>query len=116
MSIKVMSVFGTRPEAIKMCPLVKELEKQEGIESIVCLTGQHKEMLQQVIDIFGIKINYNLGIMRPRQTLTTITTSVLEGMEAVLRQEKEIRTPWKKIWRRPQKTAMITGKFCVVLW
>ena len=88
MSIKVMSVFGTRPEAIKMCPLVKELEKQEGIESIVCLTGQHKEMLQQVIDIFGIKINYNLGIMRPRQTLTTITTSVLEGMEAVLRQEK----------------------------
>ena len=88
MSIKVMSVFGTRPEAIKMCPLVKELEKQEGIESIVCLTGQHKEMLQQVIDIFGIKINYNLDIMRPRQTLTTITTSVLEGMEAVLRQEK----------------------------
>lgn len=88
MSIKVMSVFGTRPEAIKMCPLVKELEKHEEINSIVCLTGQHKEMLQQVIDIFGIKVDYNLNVMRPRQTLTTITTSVLEGMEAVLKQEQ----------------------------
>ena len=55
--IKVMSVFGTRPEAIKMCPLVKELEKHEEIESVVCLTGQHKEMLQQVIDIFRTIVN-----------------------------------------------------------
>lgn len=88
MNIRVMSVFGTRPEAIKMCPLVKELEKHQEIESIVCLTGQHKEMLQQVIDIFGIRADYNLDIMRPRQTLTTITTSVLERMETVLMQEK----------------------------
>ena len=88
MSIKVMSVFGTRPEAIKMCPLVKELEKCPEIESIVCLTGQHKEMLQQVIDIFGTKVKYNLDIMRPRQTLTTITTSILEKIEAVLQEEK----------------------------
>lgn len=71
-----------------MCPLVKELEKCEEIESVVCLTGQHKEMLQQVIDIFGTKVKYNLDIMRPRQTLTTITTSVLEKMEAVLSEEK----------------------------
>lgn len=88
MSIKVMSIFGTRPEAIKMCPLVKEMEKHSEIESIVCLTGQHKEMLQQVVDIFGIQANYNLDIMRPRQTLTTITTSVLENIEPVLKQEK----------------------------
>lgn len=86
--IKVMSVFGTRPEAIKMCPLVKELEKHPEIESIVCLTGQHKEMLQQVIDIFGTSVKYNLEIMRPRQTLTTITTSVLEKIEPILQEEK----------------------------
>lgn len=82
--LKVMSVFGTRPEAIKMCPLVLELEKNPNIESIVCLTGQHREMLDQVIDIFGIKVDYDLNIMRPKQTLTTITTSVLEKMEEVL--------------------------------
>jgi len=86
--IKVMSVFGTRPEAIKMCPLAKELELHDGIESIVCLTGQHKEMLQQVIDIFGTKVQYNLDIMQPRQTLTTITTSVLERLEPVLEKEQ----------------------------
>ena len=71
-----------------MCPLVKQFEKEEEIESIVCLTGQHREMLQQVIDIFGTKVHYNLDIMQPRQTLTTITTSVLEKMEAVLEKEK----------------------------
>ena len=86
--IKVMSVFGTRPEAIKMCPLVKQFEKEEEIDSIVCLTGQHREMLQQVINIFETKVHYNLDIMQPRQTLTTITTSVLEKMEAVLEKEK----------------------------
>lgn len=88
MKKKVMSVFGTRPEAIKMCPLVKELEKHGEIESIVCLTGQHKEMLQQVINIFGIKVQYNLDIMQPRQSLTTITASVLEKLEPVLKAEK----------------------------
>ena len=82
--MKVMSVFGTRPEAIKMCPLVKVLEATEGIESVVCLTGQHKEMLQQVIDIFGTKVKYNLNIMKPRQTLTTITSSILEKIEPEL--------------------------------
>lgn len=86
--MKIMSVFGTRPEAIKMCPLVKELERNQNIESVVCLTGQHREMLQQVIDIFEINVKYNLDIMQPRQTLTTITTSVLEKMEAVLKDEK----------------------------
>lgn len=83
-----MSVFGTRPEAIKMCPLVKELEKTDDIESIVCLTGQHREMLQQVIDIFGTKVDYNLDIMKPEQTLTTITSSILDKIEPVLKKEK----------------------------
>jgi len=86
--MKVMSVFGTRPEAIKMCPLVLELEKNPEIESIVCLTGQHREMLDQVMQIFGIKAQYDLNIMRPKQTLTTITTSVLEKIEEVLINEK----------------------------
>lgn len=87
-TMKVMSVFGTRPEAIKMCPLVKKLEETEGIESVVCLTGQHREMLQQVIDIFGTKVKYNLDIMKPRQTLTTITSSILEKIEPILMEEK----------------------------
>lgn len=86
--IKVLSVFGTRPEAIKMCPLVKQLEQTKEIESVVCLTGQHREMLQQVIDIFQINVKYNLDIMQPKQTLTTITTSVLERIEPVLAKEK----------------------------
>lgn len=71
-----------------MCPLVKELEKTEGVESVVCLTGQHREMLQQVIDIFETKVKYNLDIMKPRQTLTTITSSILEKIEPVLMEEK----------------------------
>lgn len=87
-AMKVMSVFGTRPEAIKMCPLIKELEKAEGIESIVCLTGQHREMLQQVINIFDTQVKYNLDIMKIRQTLTTITSSILEKIEPVLSEEK----------------------------
>lgn len=86
--MKVMSVFGTRPEAIKMCPLVLELQKHPEIESIVCLTGQHREMLDQVMDIFGIEAQYDLDIMQPKQTLTTITTSVLEKFEEVLLKEK----------------------------
>lgn len=85
--MKVMSVFGTRPEAIKMCPLVLELEKHPEIESVVCLTGQHREMLDQVMDIFGIKAKYDLNIMKPKQTLTTITTGVLEKIEPILMEE-----------------------------
>ena len=82
--IKVMSVFGTRPEAIKMAPLVRELQKREGIESLVCLTGQHREMLDSVMDIFKLKGDYDLNIMEKRQTLSTITTKTLLGMENVL--------------------------------
>ena len=87
-NIKVMAVFGTRPEAIKMCPLVLELQKYENITPIVCVTAQHREMLDQVLDIFGVKPDYDLDIMKTRQTLNGITTRVLEGMEDVLRKEK----------------------------
>lgn len=85
--IKILSVFGTRPEAIKMCPLVKEMERCEYIDSVVCLTGQHREMLQQVIDIFDIQVKYNLDIMIPNQTLTSITMRILEGLEYILKDE-----------------------------
>lgn len=79
--IKVMTIFGTRPEAIKMAPLVKELEKREEIESIVCVTAQHREMLDQVLDLFQIKPHYDLNIMESKQSLTGITSKVLEGLE-----------------------------------
>lgn len=86
--IKVMSVFGTRPEAIKMAPLVRTLQASESIESIVCLTGQHREMLDSVMDIFHLKSDYDLNIMEKRQTLSTITTKTLLGMEQVLEDAK----------------------------
>ena len=73
-SIRVMSVFGTRPEAIKMAPLVLELAKRPEFESICCLSGQHREMLQSVMDIFGLKADYNLDIMQKQQTLSSITS------------------------------------------
>ena len=76
-----MTIFGTRPEAIKMAPLVKELEKREEIESIVCVTAQHREMLDQVLDLFQIKPHYDLNIMESKQSLTGITSKVLEGLE-----------------------------------
>lgn len=87
-TIKVMSVFGTRPEAIKMAPLVKELEKTKGIESIVCVTAQHREMLDQVLETFELIPEYDLNIMKERQTLTGITTRALEGLEKVMEKAK----------------------------
>ena len=75
-----MVVFGTRPEAIKMCPVIKEMKKYKEIEVIVCVTGQHKEMLTSVLDIFHVKPKYDLEIMRERQTLFDITGDVLFGI------------------------------------
>ena len=86
--IKVMSVFGTRPEAIKMAPLVKQLEKTPEIESIVCVTAQHREMLDQVLEIFDLHPQYDLNIMQSRQTLAGITTRALTGLEEVMGKEK----------------------------
>lgn len=86
--MKILSIFGTRPEAIKMAPLVRMLSQQEDITSKVCVTGQHRQMLDQVLDVFDIKPEHDLSIMRPNQNLTTITTSVLEGLQGVLAEEK----------------------------
>lgn len=85
--IKVMSIFGTRPEAIKMAPLVKELESREEIESIVCVTAQHRQMLDQVLETFHIKPQYDLNIMKPGQTLSEITCNVLIGLEKIMKEE-----------------------------
>lgn len=86
--IRVMTIFGTRPEAIKMAPLVQELQSRPGITSICCVTAQHRQMLDSVLDIFHLKPDYDLNIMEPRQTLSTITTKCLLGMEEVLEQAK----------------------------
>ena len=80
--IKVMSIFGTRPEAIKMAPLVKELEKRAETESIVCVTAQHREMLDQVLETFKIKPDYDLNMMKQGQTLMDITIGALSGVDA----------------------------------
>ncbi len=84
--IKVMSVFGTRPEAIKMAPLVKELEKRKEIESIVCVTAQHREMLDQVLETFDITPDHDLNIMKQGQTLADVTTRALNGLEGVIKE------------------------------
>lgn len=84
--IKVMSIFGTRPEAIKMAPLVKELESRNEVESIVCVTAQHREMLDQVLETFNIKPNYDLNIMKEGQTLSQITARVLNGLEDIIKE------------------------------
>lgn len=86
--IKVMSIFGTRPEAIKMAPLVKELEKRKNIESIVCVTAQHREMLDQVLETFDIKPDYDLNIMKQGQTLGDVTTRALTGLEEVIKESR----------------------------
>ena len=86
--IKVVSIFGTRPEAIKMAPLVKELEKRKEIESIVCVTAQHREMLDQVLNTFDIKPDYDLNIMKQGQSLADVTTRALVGLEEVIKEVK----------------------------
>lgn len=87
--IKVMTIFGTRPEAIKMAPLVKELENNsDKIESIVCVTAQHRQMLDQVLDIFEITPDYDLNIMKDRQTLVEIVTRSLQGLDEVMKEAK----------------------------
>ena len=84
--MKILSVFGTRPEAIKMAPVVGALERQPGIQSIVCLTAQHRSMLDQVIDLFAIKADFDLNLMADNQGLTHITSAVLKGLEPILRE------------------------------
>ena len=85
--MRIITIFGTRPEAIKMCPVIKELNRRK-IECRVCLTGQHKEMLQQVMDLFNIRADYNLQIMKENQTLSMITSDILNGLDFVFEREQ----------------------------
>ena len=86
--LRVMSVFGTRPEAIKMCPLVKELASRPGIASLCCVTAQHRQMLDSVLNVFGVQPDCDLNIMTPRQTLSGITSKCLLGMDEAVEQLK----------------------------
>lgn len=85
---RVMSIFGTRPEAIKMAPLVKELERRDEVESVLCVTAQHRQMLDQVLESFALTPDYDLNLMKAGQTLTSITSGVLTGLDEVFNKEK----------------------------
>ena len=80
---KIMTVFGTRPEAIKMCPLVNEMKKREGLKVSVCVTAQHRQMLDQVLNTFKVVPDYDLNIMKERQSLFDITTNILNGIKKI---------------------------------
>ena len=85
---KVMLVFGTRPEAIKMCPLVNKLKSRAAFQTVVCVTGQHRQMLDQVLEAFHVVPDYDLSIMKDRQTLFDVTTNILNRIKEVLETEK----------------------------
>ncbi|MGM9877709.1 MAG: non-hydrolyzing UDP-N-acetylglucosamine 2-epimerase [Bacilli bacterium] len=85
---KIMLVFGTRPEAIKMCPLVNELKSRKKVKTVVCVTGQHRQMLDQVLEVFNVKPDYDLSIMKDRQTLFDVTTNILNRIKEVLEKER----------------------------
>ena len=104
--IKVMTIFGTRPEAIKMAPVVKELLKRPGIDTKVCLTAQHREMLDQVVDLFHLPVDYDLDIMKSGQSLYDITARVLRGPEDVLQKEMN-GMHWGRMIRMRRKRLML---------
>ena len=108
---KVMLVFGTRPEAIKMCPVVNELRKRSDIKTIVCVTGQHRQMLDQVLRVFSVVPEYDLSIMKEKQTLFDITVSILEKIKAVLETEK----PDVVLVHGDTSTAFVTALACYYL-
>lgn len=108
---KIMLVFGTRPEAIKMCPLIDELRKREKFIVKVCVTGQHKLMLQQVLDIFSVEPDYNLAVMKEQQTLFDITTNVLNKMKCIL----EIEKPDLVLVHGDTSTTFVTSLACFYL-
>ena len=105
---KVMLVFGTRPEAIKMCPLVKELKTRECIQTVVCVTGQHRQMLDQVLDVFNVKPNYDLSIMKKGQTLFDVTIKILDSIREVLEKEH----PDVVLVHGDTSTAFVTALAC----
>lgn len=108
---KVMLVFGTRPEAIKMCPLVNELKSRDNIETIVCVTGQHRQMLDQVLEVFDVVPDYDLSIMKDKQTLFDITTNILNKIKEVL---EEVR-PDVVLVHGDTSTTFVTALACFYL-
>ena len=108
---KVMLVFGTRPEAIKMCPLVNELKTRKGIETVVCVTGQHRQMLDQVLETFDVKPDYDLSIMKEKQTLFDITTNILNRIKEVLEEVK----PEVVLVHGDTSTTFVTALACFYL-
>jgi len=108
---KIMLVFGTRPEAIKMCPLVKELKTRDNLETIVCVTGQHRQMLDQVLQAFDVVPDYDLSIMKDKQTLFDITTNILNRIKAVL---EEVR-PDVVLVHGDTSTTFVTALACFYL-
>ena len=108
---KVMLVFGTRPEAIKMCPLVKELKKRDLIETVVCVTGQHRQMLDQVLKVFGVIPDYDLSVMKEKQTLFDVTVNILERIKFVLKKEN----PDVVLVHGDTSTTFITALACFYL-
>ncbi len=108
---KVMLVFGTRPEAIKMCPLVNELKKRKGLHAVVCVTGQHRQMLDQVLTVFNVIPDYDLSIMKQGQTLFDITTGILERIKNVL----EIEHPDVVLVHGDTSTTFVTALACYYL-
>ncbi len=108
---KIMAVFGTRPEAIKMCPLIKELNKRKEIRTIVCVTGQHRQMLDQVLNTFKIQPDYDLNIMKDKQTLFDITLNIMEKIKIILEQEK----PDIVLVHGDTSTAFVTSLACYYL-
>ena len=108
---KIMLVFGTRPEAIKMCPLVKELKSREAVQTLVCVTGQHRQMLDQVLEAFQVKPDYDLSIMKDKQTLFDITTNILNRIKTVL---EEVR-PDVVLVHGDTSTTFVTALACFYL-
>jgi UDP-N-acetylglucosamine 2-epimerase (non-hydrolysing) len=117
--LKVMTVFGTRPEAIKMCPLVLELRKHpDTIEPIVAVTAQHREMLDQVLELFGIVPDYDLNIMKGGQTLYDVTTRALQGLKEVMEEARPDLVLVTGIRRRllPAHLPLIICRFLSDMW
>lgn len=108
---KIMLVFGTRPEAIKMCPLVNELKSRSDIQTVVCVTGQHRQMLDQVLEAFQVKPDYDLSIMRDKQTLFDVTVAILEKIKPVL----EIEKPNVVLVHGDTSTTFVTALACYYL-
>lgn len=108
---KIMLVFGTRPEAIKMCPLVNEMKTRKGLQTVVCVTGQHRQMLDQVLDAFHVTPDYDLSIMKDRQTLFDVTIHILEKIREVLEKEK----PDAVLVHGDTSTTFVTALACYYL-